>query len=1232
MTQPRFDKVQTELDFPRDESAILTFWKEQRIFEKSLERTSGGTPFVFYEGPPTANGMPHNGHVLTRVIKDIFPRYKTMKGFHVARKAGWDTHGLPVEVEVEKELRIHGKAAIEAYGVEPFVRKCIDSVFRYTQEWEQLTDRVAFWVDMPSAYVTYHKSYVESVWWALSELFKKGLLYQGHKVLWWWAQGGTALSSAEVGLGYKDVDDPSVFVAFPLADMPGTSLAVWTTTPWTLPSNMYAAVNPKFEYAVVQGDPEKVKAGWAKQALAQKLVVAKDMVEGIAKKLGTTLTVERTLKASELVGKKYKAPFDLFAKDAPDTAWKVIGADFVTLDAGTGIVHIAPAFGEDDFNAHRKLVGGEATIFCAVKPDGTFIPDMGKYAGRWVKEADKDLIEELKEKGILVHSELYRHPYPFCWRADNDPLIQLARPAWYIKTTSVKDDAIANNRAVQWLPEHIKEGRMGDFLANNVDWALSRERYWGTPLNIWINDKTGKMEAPASMDEILAKNPKAFDHFAEAKKKDPTLSEHLVVHKPWIDAVTWENPGEEGTYRRVPEVIDCWFDSGSMPFAQWGFPHTPGSVEQLQKSFPADFISEAIDQTRGWFYGLLMISTLLFDEATQKRFGLASAKVTSGESGTHAYPHPYKTCIVLGHVSDKEGKKESKSKGNYTPPELVLSRVSMSFAVLAEAKGVTPEKGVAFIAKEDLEGMDLRDGGIIELEPSQGESAPAFTPQRLTVKAGKGLPRRVVVLHEADRKTMSVEPTKTPGVKPVEVPWLPANERVTVFDPSTPAPGADAFRWFFFAASPPWSSTRHSLSNVRDLQKETLVKLRNVYSFFTIYANIDGFDPSQPASDPKKRSEIDRWILSELNLLVQGVTADLDAYDVYGATGKITTFVDALSNWYVRRSRDRFWRAKAADGTMDADKRAAYETLYEAIVTLAGVMAPFTPYQSEAIYRNLVVKGAGKSDAQSVHLTSFPEPNAALIDKTLSQTLTAVRDVVSLGLQVRTQGKLKVRQPLSVAKVILADTQLADRLAPYVDMMKDELNVLAVEIVTKGADEYVTYRVKPNFRTLGQKGMGAQAQQLKKFMSGMSATDAQTLVADVLAHGKATVDLIEIEQADLEVAFDAKEGYAAAGERIGVVVLDTRLNDELRDLGYLRELQNRIQTARKEMELDFVDRIRVRLAGSDRAMRIAQAHDATIKSECLANQLEIGAPSDGTSPTREVDVEGDKVQLWITKA
>ena len=949
-----------------------------------------------------------------------------------------------------------------------------------------------------------------------------------------------------------------------------------------------------------------MKSPSAKAALAKKLIVAKELVDGLAKKLGTPLTVERTFAAKDLVGKAYTPPFDLFRAQAAETTWKVIAADFVTLDAGTGIVHIAPAFGEDDFLAHRKYVGGEAAIFCAVKPDGTFIPEMGKYAGRWVKEADKDLIEELKEKSILVHAETYRHPYPFCWRAENDPLIQLARPAWYIKTTALIDKAIANNQTVTWLPEHIKDGRFGDFPREQRRLALSRERYWGTPLNIWINDVSGKMAAPASVAEILAKNPNAFEHWDEAKKKDPSLNEHLMVHKPWIDAVTWQNPGEEGTYRRVPEVIDCWFDSGCMPFAQWGFPHQ--GAEDFKKSFPADFISEAIDQTRGWFYSLLMISTLVFDEETQAKYGLAPVR---------QYPLPYKTCIVLGHVSDKEGKKESKSKGNYTPPDVILDEVAMDFAVLDQAPGVTAEPGFALVGREDLEGLDINDGSKAKV--SSGGNA-----LDLTVKINKKLPRRVVVLAADARSALAVVPTATKDVKPVEVPRLSENERVKIADPTTSAPGADAFRWFFYAASPPWSNTRHSLSNVRSLQKETLVKLRNVYSFFTIYANIDGFDPTQPSIDPAKRNEIDRWILSELHLLVQGVTKDLDAYDVYTATGKITTFVDALSNWYVRRSRDRFW--KSADVRTDDDKRGAYETLYACLVTLSSVLAPFTPYLAESMYRNLVVKGFGGVAVESVHLTSFPKEDTGFVDEALSTTITTVRDLVSLGLQVRTSAKLKVRQPLSVAKVILADPSMADRLAPYVEMMKDELNVLAVELVTKGAEAYVSYHVKPNFRTLGQKGLGKQAQELKKQMASMSAGDAQALAAK-LADGEAEAFGVKLEAADVEVAFEAKEGYAAAGSRAGVVVIDTRLDDNLKDLGYLRELLNRIQTARKEMSLEFVDRIEVWVSGSERATRIATTHRETIERECLVTKLHT-APSDAA---REIEVEGEKMQLGLVK-
>ena len=615
-----------------------------------------------------------------------------------------------------------------------------------------------------------------------------------------------------------------------------------------------------------------------------------------------------------------------------------------------------------------------------------------------------------------------------------------------------------------------------------------------------------------------------------------------------------------------------------------------------------------------------MISTLLFDEETQKRYGLAP---------TAPIPRPYRTCIVLGHVSDKEGKKESKSKGNYTPPDVILDEVRMDFAVMSDLGAVKAKEGVAYVAREDLDGLDLNDGAKVRV------SMPGAADAReLEIVAAKGLRRRIVVLHPSDAAAIGVVPTTKKDVAPVEVPRLPKNERVSVVDPTTAAPGADAFRWFFFASNPPWSNTRHSLSNVRALQKETLVKLRNVYSFFTIYANIDGFDPSLAASHPRERPELDRWMLSELHLLVDAVTKDLDAYDLYTATGRITSFVDALSNWYVRRSRDRFW-SQLEDGALGADKRAAYETLFECLTTLARVMAPFTPYISDTIWRNLAVRGAGEK-AESVHLAGWPTHDASLVDAKLSRTLEAVRGLVSLGLQVRTQAKLKVRQPLSSAKVILADATMADRLAPYRPMIADELNVLEVEILTTDADRYVSYKVKPNFRTLGQKGMGKQAQELKKSMPTMTPVEAQALTATLLAAGKATVHGVELEREDVEVAFDAKDGYAAAGDRVGVVVLDTRLDDALKDLGYLRELLNRIQTSRKQMSLDFVDRIHLTVWGPERTNRVIDAHKPTIGSACLAVEVQYGGAFDAEQRSGEahevVDVEGDAVRLSITRA
>ena len=1193
MPEPLFAKVSSELDFPREERETLRFWKERRIFEKTLTKPAPRGNFVFYEGPPTANGLPHNGHVLTRVIKDVFPRYKTMRGYCVPRKAGWDTHGLPVEVEVEKELRIHGKAAIEQFGVEPFVKRCIESVFRYTREWEELTERVAFWVDLGDAYVTYHRSYVESVWWALSELWNKGLLYQGHKVVWWWAQGGTALSSGEVGQGYKTVDDPSVYVAFPVEGEDNLSLLVWTTTPWTLPSNMYAAVRPDFDYVVAAA-----KDG-------RRFIVAKGLLEGLSKKLGG-LTIASETKGAALVGLRYRPPFDLYAAQASGTpVWTVIAADFVTLDSGTGIVHIAPAFGEDDHDAHRKLLREDPSLplFCAVKPDGTFVDELPRYAGRWVKDCDKDIQHDLKDRGLLVHAEQYRHDYPFCWRADTDPLIQYARPAWYIRTTARKDAAIENNRAVQWLPEHIKEGRFGDFLANNVDWALSRERWWGTPLNVWVCDADSEhKEAPASLAAIEAKNPHAFDHFKRAREADPTLSEHLVIHKPWIDQVTFPCAACGATMRRVPEVIDCWFDSGCMPFAQWGYPHR--NKDRFEAAFPADFISEAIDQTRGWFYSLLMISTLVFDRPI---------------------PRPFKTCIVLGHVSDKEGKKESKSKGNYTPPDIILDEVKMDFAVV-DAGSVRlpqggPEAGTALVALEDFEGMDLTEGQSVVVTRVDDPNA------RFEVKlvAQKGLPRRQVVMHEADRARLGVIPTTVKDPKPVDVPWLPREQRVTVRDPLSTAPGADAFRWFFYAASPPWSTTRHSLSNVRALQKEFAIKLRNVYSFFTIYGAIDGFDPKSGHVEAAVVPELDRWARSELALTVREVTARMDAYDVYGATQRLVAFVDALSNWWVRRSRARFWRAG-----WDDDKRSAYETLYACLVTLSKLTAPFTPYAAEAMYQNLLVRPGVPGAKESVHLEDWPEADAVAIDERLSSKVGTVRALVSVGLQVRTQAKLKVRQPLRSARVISA--RLGELDAASRQQLTEELNTLGTELVPfEEASRYVEFRIKPNFRSLGQRGLGKEAQALKKSMATLASDAAGELASKVLAGTAVTVDGVELGREDVEVELVAREGFAAVGDRVGVVVLDTRLDDELRELGFVRELQNRLQTLRKEMGLEYTDRIRVAAFGSERVRGIVQRYAQALAGEVLADEVTTG-PTEAAGDAKGTDVEGEDVRVRVTRA
>ncbi|HTJ84694.1 MAG TPA: isoleucine--tRNA ligase [Polyangiaceae bacterium] len=1232
-----FAKVRPELDFPTDEAKILAFWKERKIFDKSLTAETRATgpskgTFVFYEGPPTANGMPHNGHVLTRAVKDVFPRYKTMQGYDVPRKAGWDTHGLPVEVEVEKELRIHGKADIEKYGVEPFTHRCIESVFRYTEAWEKLTDKIAFWVDLPSAYVTFHKSYVESVWWSLSNLFQKGLLYQGHKVVWWWAQGGTALSSAEVGLGYKTVDDPSVFVAFPFAGDDKTALLVWTTTPWTLPSNMYAAVHPSFEYAFVTGAGERT------------LVMAKDLVPKLADKLKAELTIVKTVKGTDLVGTKYVPPFDVFAAESQAHAkvHSVIAADFVLMDA-SGIVHVAPAFGEDDHQAHQRLLreSPELPLLCTVKADGTFDERLPKYAGRWVKDCDKDIQHELKERALLVHAEIYRHDYPFCWRADSDPLIQFARPAWYIQTTRENARALENNQAVSWLPDHIKEGRFGDFLRNNVDWALSRERYWGTPLNIWVCERDAShMVAPESVAAIESLGG-SFQKFRDARAKDPSLSEHLMVHKPWIDDVTFACPtcksaGVTSSMKRVPEVIDCWYDSGCMPFAQWGYPHAPGSKADFERSFPADFISEAIDQTRGWFYSLLMISTLVFDEATQKQMGLASVR---------PMPHPYKTCVVLGHVGDREGKKESKSKGNYTPPEIILERVRMEFAVVppGTVKGLEPKPGEAFVAREDYEGLDLTGEGANVTAYRARDLAQGT--HKTTLRPTKLLPRRVIVMHPDDLAACGLVPNaKALETKPVEVPRLPENEKVWIEDPSAPAPGADAFRWFFYASSPSWTNTRHSLTNVRLEQKEFLVKLRNVYSFFCIYGNIDGFDPKdrrleRPAKD---RSELDRWILSELALVTEKVTDSLDGYLLYDAARALVDFVESLSNWYVRRSRARFWAhgrfgetEPGSDGGATVDKADAYFTLYEVLTTVARLAAPFVPYFAEELWQNLVKGPMGDAAPESVHLARFPVADAAAKDVALAKEMRAVREVVSLGLGVRTNAKLRVRQPLKLVDIVASDKELVPALRAKSDLIAEELNVKEVRLLAPGEEAgFVKYALKPNFKALGPK-LGKQVQACK---AALAKADAGALRTELATRGKIDLALeggatVELGPEEVDVAVEAAPGYAAAGGRVGVVVLATELDESLKDEGLAREVLARVQAFRKDAGLEFSDRIRLHVGGSDALVRVATANRAMLAKESLASAISVGseASAAGGAATRELAVDGETLVLALVR-
>jgi isoleucyl-tRNA synthetase len=1145
-----FEPVRGKPDFPALEKSIAALWRDRGTYAKSLEQRRGARRFVFYEGPPTANGMPHPGHCLTRTIKDLYPRYRTMRGEFCERKAGWDTHGLPVEVEVCKELGIHSKAEIEAYGVEPFIHKCQESVWRYMKEWEALTERIGFWIDLSQAYVTYHQSFVESVWWALATLFDKGLLYQGHKIVWWWAQGGTALSSGEVGQGYKEVADPSVYVAFPLLDNAGTttnrSLVAWTTTPWTLPSNQFAAVKADLAYVVLrEASPPTEARGVSREdapaSLSPEYVVAEPLAAALGEKLKKTFDIVERLTGAALVGRSYLPPFDTFRPSGPPAtaplagggtapvAWRVVAADFVTTDSGTGIVHIAPAFGEVDYTVLVAEQAGFAagqgpTLLNAVAPDGTFTDVFGMGSGRFVKDCDRDITRDIKARGLLVHQEQYVHDYPFCWRADADPLIQYPRESWFIRTSQFRDAMLANNARIDWLPEHIKDGRFGNFLETNVDWALSRERYWGTPLPIWMCEETGKMEAMPSYAALLAKpGIQGTEVFDTAKAANPNLSDDLKVHKPYIDAVTYDSPFAVGArMRRVSEVIDCWFDSGAMPFAQWGWPHT-GDAE-FQAQFPADFISEAIDQTRGWFYSQLAISTLLFGERA---------------SGTaRPYPHPFKTCIVLGHMLGEDGQKMSKSKRNYKEPAVIFDTY-----------------------------------------------------------------------------------------------------------------GADALRWFFLAGQPPWNSIRYSERAIRESVPEFLLRLWNVYSFFTIYARIDGFDPAsglaasgpldhahlaagrgwRPAAD---RGELDRWMLSELHATAADMVGRMDAFDHFAAAQRLSALVDAVSNWYVRRSRDRFWAAGRADsgpGT-NQEKLDAYWTLYETLITITKLAAPFVPFVTEAIWHNLAVGAFGDRVPESVHLSDYPAGDAALIDEALVRRMTLVRDVSSLGRAARAAEKLKVRQPLAKVEVILAHAAPADEqwLAAHADLVCDELNVKQFEICRK-PDRYITRSVLPDLKKLGPK----LGKDLPKARDALMKADAAALLATLTRDGQASLSLpggntAVIDKDDVLIRTTAKEGWAAAESPLAVVVISKDLTPELVAEGLVREVVHAVQSQRKTLDLEFTDRITLGFETSSTELRAAlEAHLDYVAGETLATTATFG-PIPGAA-SEALDLDGHPLTVHLKK-
>ena len=1043
-----YRKVPTDMKFARREQEVIKLWKEKDIVRKSFRLRDGQPTWTFYDGPPTANGKPHIGHIETRVIKDLFPRYKTMKGFSVTRKAGWDTHGLPVELEVEKLLGLDGKEQIEEYGIEPFIGKCKESVWKYLHEWENMSDQVGYWVDMEHPYITYQNPYIESEWWSLKQIWEKGLLYEGHKIVPYCPRCGTALSSHEVAQGYKNVKETSAFVRFRVKGEEDTFLLAWTTTPWTLPSNLALCVNPNDTYA-------KFTAEDGTYIMAEALIPA---VFG-----DKPVNVLEKMKGADLVGMKYEPLFRFQPGLLPaDTnAWQVIADNYVTMTDGSGIVHIAPAFGEDDNRVCRE---NGMPFICLVDTQGRMTADTD-WPGVFVKDADKLILQDLKERGLLFAPVPFAHDYPFCWRCDT-PLIYYARPTWFIRMTKLRDNLVRNNRTVNWMPDNIKEGRMGNFLENVIDWGLSRERYWGTPLPVWRCPE-GHLHVIGSIAELR-----------EMAIADP--GPDIELHRPYIDAVEIGCPACGKAMHRVKEVIDCWYDSGSMPFAQWHYPFE--NREIFEANYPAQFISEAIDQTRGWFYTLEAISTLLFDRA------------------------PFENCIVLGHVQDGEGKKMSKHLGNVVDPFDALDKY-----------------------------------------------------------------------------------------------------------------GADALRWYFYATSAPWLPTRFSDKGVMEGPMRFLATLQNVYAFFAMYAEIDGFDPAAHPLDKAEKSLMDRWILSRLNSLVKKVDDDLANYRVTEPAAAIEAFTDDLSNWYVRRSRERFWGKGMA-----GDKEAAFATLYHVLLTLAKVCAPFIPFMAEEIWQNLAV-GKLPGAEESVHFCAYPSADESAIDPDTEDQMAALLEAVQLGRAGRALANLKVRQPLSAMYVKGARFGEA-----FQSLCEDELNVKEVRFVDD-ARAFTTYSLKPQMRTLGPKYgklLGAIRQKLTE-LDGNDVVDAFAKGGTVTFDANGTEVVLAADDVLTEPA--QKPGFVAQEDKGVTVVLDTNLTDALINEGYAREVISKLQNMRKDAGFEVTDRIDVRFACGDKLADAVEAGRDMIMKGTLALTL-TRAEADGTFTAAEWNINGEKAVLAVRVA